>query len=155
MARGNSRAESEKASRASQERKRNLIPQGSKDSLKDFPETNNFRKAARQGFDFGDADTVVKGVEFEGRIFNVAATTENKNFGTVGYFGDDDTYGWTADDALPVRITETLKDGREVEIPENSANARIWDAMVGNSKVIESVSEAIRDNEPPSYRDED
>jgi hypothetical protein len=154
MARGYSQAGSEKAARLSRERKANLVPQGSKDSLKDFPDTNNARVARKQGFSFSGADTVVKGVEFEGRVFNVAATSENKNFGDVGYFGDNTVYGWTADDALPLRITETLKDGREVEVPDNKANARIWDAMGGNDKVIEEINEAIVEDEPPSRRDD-
>ena len=138
MARGYAQAGSEKAARLSRERKANLVSED--DSLKD---ADRFTAKAEK------VDAVISNVEFEGRSFNVAADVADSEFGEDGYHGDNETYGWSATAADPIRITENLKDGREVEIKNNSKNSDIWSHFEGNDKVLESLTDKIADNEPP------
>lgn len=138
MARGYSQAGSEKAARLSRERKANLVSE--EDSLK---EGDSFTAKAEK------VDAVISNIEFQGRSFNVAADVEDSEFGENGYFGDNDTYGWSAIAANVIRITENLKDGREVEIKNTSKNSEIFEHFEENDKVLESLTEKIVDNEPP------
>lgn len=138
MARGYSQAGSEKAARLSRERKANLVSED--DSLKNADRLTRKRE---------QVDTVVSNVTFQGRSFNVAADVEDSEFGQNGYFGDNDTYGWSAIAANVIRITENLKDGREVEIKNTSKNSEIFEHFEGDDSVLESLTDKIVDNEPP------
>jgi hypothetical protein len=138
MARGYSQAGSEKAARLSRERKANLVS-----------EENSLKEADRFTAKAEGVDRVINNVEFQGRSFNVAADVADSEFGENGYFGDNETYGWSAIAADVVRVTENLKDGREVEIKNNSKNSEIFEHLEGNDKVLESLTDKIADNEPP------
>jgi hypothetical protein len=138
MARGYSQAGSEKAARLSRERKANLVS-----------EENSLKEADRFTAKAEGVDRVINNVEFQGRSFNVAADVADSEFGEDGYFGDNETYGWSATAADVVRVTENLKDGREVEIKNNSKNSEIFEHLEGNDKVLESLTDKIADNEPP------
>lgn len=138
MARGYSQAGSEKAARLSRERKANLVSRG--DS---FQDADRFTARSEK------VDTVLSNLEFKGRSFNVAADVADSEFGENGYFGDNETYGWSATAADVIRVTENLKDGREVEVKNTSKNREIFEHFEESERVLESLTEKIVDNEPP------
>ena len=138
MARGYSQAGSEKAARLSRERKANLVS-----------EDNSLREADRFTAKAEGVDVVINNVEFQGRSFNVAADVGDSEFGENGYVGDNESYGWFATAADVVRVTENLKDGREVEITNTEKNSEIFEHLEGDDKVLERLTDKIVDREPP------